>query len=67
MQTTPDRNMKNTYYRVKDGVESPMLFETLEQAIEYLKDCLYGIDIDSPVSIEKTEMTADQFNQLPEL
>ena len=59
--------MKSIFYRVKDGVESPMVFETLEEALEYLKDCLYGINNEMPISIEKTEMTGDQFNQLVEM
>lgn len=58
---------KETYYRVKDGCECPVVFETLEEAIEYLKDCLYGINNESPVSIEKVEMTRHHFNQLTEM
>ena len=58
--------MKHTYYRVSDGCEQPMIFETIEEALEYLKDCLDGINNGSPVSIEKVEMTRNQFNQLPE-
>ena len=56
----------DTYYRVSDGCESPLIFETIEEALEYFKDCLDGIDYGFPVSIEKVKMTANQFNSLPE-
>lgn len=59
--------MKNIYYRVKDNCESPVVFETLEEAIEYLKNCLDGINNECPVSIEKVEMTSDAYNQLVEM
>ena len=61
------RGEKNTYYRVKDDCKSPMVFEDLDGALEYLKSCLEGIDDEFPVSIEKIQMTANQFNELPEL
>ena len=57
---------KKTFYRVNDNCESPVIHETLEEAIQYLKDCLEGIDNGCPVSIEKVQMTQNQFNSLPE-
>jgi hypothetical protein len=59
--------MKQTYFRVNDNCETPMVFETFDEALDYLKDCIEGIDFECPVSIEKIEMTSDQFNQLGEL
>lgn len=59
--------MKDTYYRVNDNCEQPMIFESLDEALEYLKACLDGINNDSPISIEKTLMSREKFNQLEEL
>lgn len=57
---------ENTYYRVDDHCEQPMIFETVEEAIEYLTACLEGINYECGISIEKVQMTRNQFNQLPE-
>lgn len=58
---------KNIYYRVNDDCEGPVVYETLDEALEYLKDCLEGIDFEFPVKIEKVQMTKDKFNELPEM
>lgn len=59
--------MKKTFYRVNDYCESPQIYETLESALEQVKELLNGIDIDYPIEITKIKMTQDEYNQLPGL
>lgn len=66
-KTTEGKGIKKIYYKVNDNCEYPMICETLEGALDYLKDCLDGIGNKCPISIEKIEMTSDDYKQLPEL
>lgn len=54
-------------YKVEDGCEGPVIFDDIDQAIEYLRDCLEGIDFYFPIQITMIKKTQEDFNKLPEL
>lgn len=60
-------NKKITVYVVNDDCYESIIYDDLESATEYLKECLDGIDFNYEVGITKKQMTRKEFNNLPEM
>ncbi len=54
------------FYRVVDDTVSNIVFETKEEALEYVGDCLDGRTPYMPIKVMVINMTKDEFNQLKE-
>jgi len=60
-------SVKSQFYRVFDDAESPMVFRSKEEALEYVGELLEGISPGFAIQVSIVEMTEAEYGQLPEM